>query len=132
MNPHILFAGLMTATFSCGAALACPPSESGHHHGKLETIAAPQQKLHDALKLSPEQESAWQVLQEHNSAREEKHHQEMRELMERHQQDRTESEAEFQSFYEKLSPQQQKTLGQQLRQHHDDCAPKKPSETNKK
>lgn len=154
MSRPLLLATALLASLSSGTAIACPP---GNHdqcdpkrHGRMEPMAAPGQKLHDELKLNPEQETAWEAMQEHNRARMDKHFREFQDeaeqakslpalqrmerrnaMMERHQQDRAEATAEFKAFYDKLSPEQKKTLdnnssrAERMGPMHEGCQPKR-------
>jgi hypothetical protein len=115
----LLITSALFASLLSGFASACPPSQTDDHcdpkkHGEM---AGPAQKLHDALKLSPEQDAAWKAMQDHARAR-----------MEHHQQERIEAKAEFDAFYDKLSPEQKKMLDAHHARHdgmHEGCDPKR-------
>lgn len=147
----LLLTTALLASLTTSIAYACPTPDADHcdpkKHGKMEPMSSPWQKLHDELKLTPEQEASWKAMQDHNRARMEQHHKDMQEaieqdknltapqrmerrnaMMEHHQQERTEMTTEFKAFYEKLSPEQQKTLNSHSGRHegmHEGCDPKR-------
>jgi len=162
MRTQKMISGLLAAALSlaAGYAFACPPEQAEHcdvkQHGKMSPVEMHWKKMHDALKLSPEQESAWKTMQMHNRERMEKHLKEMNEviaqtkdlpapermeqrnaMMERHQKERAEGLAEFKVFYGQLSAEQKKTLDSQTGMHegmemHRDGEHGKPHDVPKK
>ena len=118
---HTLTAiGLCAALGLSAPALACPPEAADHCDFPA---VSPWQKMHDALKLTPEQETRWQAMQEHSRARMEKHQQEMEALMERQEKEREAGMLEFKEFRDSLSDEQRKTMDAQLHHRHGAAKP---------
>ncbi len=139
MKKTSMLLALLASAALAGSALAQEHCDhAGGPHGDGAKIAAfharHQARLHDKLKLSAEQESAWKTFIEKTKpdlARHQAVHEEMAKLTTPERMDRMQAlmkegeermaarAAAVKEFYAKLSPEQQKTFDDQAKAWHD-------------